>query len=136
VKLITNSIEIRDSGTCIPALAFVFEAETETEHKMLMRSGYGCEKGDQQEYIMLMKLDGLEVQCDPFKWDQHSRTMRFAHMVLTGDAKYVGEIRDDDKLRARVEALSFWKIGRGHTVIDVEWLLGLRETQKDSEFKC
>src|SRR6185437_3679480 len=79
----TKFIEIRDSGTCIAALALRMVAEDNgtsamTESRFMRRAGFG------QEFpsVILMRLEDQKATCDLYSW--HSlgmglRTMQNAH---------------------------------------------------------
>jgi len=132
--MISKIIEIRDSGTFIPALAIRMGSTDERERYLLARSGFGRTYEDQQEYIVLCKINGgepCECHIDPFAWGTNPRTMFVAHMYLLNRQH---ELRD-----------GFGAIGSGAdnhdgfdslpqgVLIDVEYILGKRTTPKESE---
>ena len=125
--MVSKIIEIRDSGTFIPALAVRLGSPNEIERIMLGKSGFGRTMEEQAEYIVLCKINGGEpcaCHIDPFSWGQNPRTMFVAHMYLlnrqhefgTGAEKHDG----------------FDALPQG-ALIDVEYILGLRETPQVSE---
>lgn len=114
--------EIRDRGTFIPALAvhlFVDGAPIksnlhyEAELFLLRRVGYSLERilfpNNDEPYIILSKLDGVEANYDPFCWNSH--TMQDAHLHI----------------------IKNWKILRSGDVIDAEFLRNETNTPKVSE---
>lgn len=120
-------IEIRDSGTFIPALAVRLGSPNERERYLLGRSGFGRTFEDQSEYIVLCKINGGEpCQChiDPFSWGQNPRTMFVAHMWLLNRQK---ELRPEADKHDGFDALP-----QG-AVVDVEYILGMRDTPKEPE---
>lgn len=56
--MVSKIIEIRDSGTFIPALAIRLGSPNEAERYLLARSGFGRTMEDQSEYIVLCKING------------------------------------------------------------------------------
>lgn len=81
-------LEIRDKGTCIPALAIRLDgAMTDAERWLLARAGYGETPDQQAEYVLLMNIDGGRGMffCDPYDYDYQTRgarTMPNAHLWL------------------------------------------------------
>lgn len=55
--MVSKIIEIRDSGTFIPALAIRLGSPNERERYLLSRSGFGHTFEDQIEYIVLCKIE-------------------------------------------------------------------------------
>jgi len=112
----TRTIEIRDSATCIPALAIRLEARGFDEQRLLRRVGYSP-----SPYVILMRIDGgdnLEAQCDPYQWHGGSRTMPVAHNWIEQNMDKVFL----PGLASRIPML-----------IDVQHLLGETDTKKTSE---
>ena len=112
--MIAKIVEIRDAGTFIPALVVQLGSPFEAERYLLARTGYGRTFEDQSRYIALMKIAGGEPcdgHIDPFAWGQNPRTYFVAH-------RYISEHFDE--------------LAPG-AVVDVEWILGLREEPKRSE---
>lgn len=138
MKVEAKVVQIRDEGTHIEALAFRLVAETLEDDSALSRCGYGTTPEQQQGYLFLMKLDGPTVQIDPFEWGR-SRTMNFAHQALDGRLAHVKFEEGSDYAKAfpnfdpaRAKELNFDRITPGQ-VLDVEWLIGERDTPKDRE---
>lgn len=71
-------IEIRDEGTCIPALAVRMISTDLITDKYLWRCGYP--RGVMHPTIVLMRLMDQEAHSDPYDWG--SNTMRWAHKEL------------------------------------------------------
>jgi hypothetical protein len=111
----TKTFEIRDKGTFIPVMATAMRPLSELnvdynnqDAYLLRRAGYGMES----LLVMLCKLDGNEITYTPESWRQKCwRTMVEAH-------KYI--VMNWDKLTSG-------------QVIDVEFILGETDTEKDSE---
>ena len=99
--------EIRDAGTFIPMYAFKFIHMTEQEVYLARRSGYE-EEGSLIAFGSLQNPE--ETHYDPICWS-YGRTRQVAHEY----------IRDN------------WNILKSGDVIDVEWILGERDTPKKSE---
>lgn len=115
----TKTLEIRDDGTFIPALAIQLSPSCEADRALLARAGYGLEPERQGEYVLLAKLTGdqCQIQHDPFAWNLRSgRTMFVAHLWLRNEGVF-------DRLVSG-------------QVVDVEYLLRERETPKAPEAGC
>lgn len=105
--MIIKCLEIRDSGTCIPAIAIKMSAAGMVEDTFLWREGYPRDgKG-----VVLMRLSNQEAHSDVYDWSDSSRTMRTA-------ALYIEKNFDD--------------LQNGQ-VVCVENILGERETPKEPE---
>lgn len=120
-------IEIRDSGTFIPALAIRLGSPEERERYLLARSGFGRTFEDQSEYIVLCKINGgepCECHIDPFSWGQNPRTMFVAHMYLLNRQ---GEFNNGAEKHDGFDSLP-----QG-ALVDVEYILGIRSEPKISE---
>ena len=125
--MVSKIIEIRDSGTFIPALAIRLGSPEERERYLLARSGFGRTFEDQSEYIVLCKINGgepCECHIDPFSWGQNPRTMFVAHMYLLN--------RQQELARAIEKHDGFDSLPQG-ALIDVEYILGIRTEPKESE---
>lgn len=120
-------VEIRDSGTFIPALAIRLGSPNERERYLLARSGFGRTMEDQSEYIVLCKINGGEpcaAHIDPFSWGQNPRTMFVAHMYLLNRQKELNASFPFEH--------DFDSLPKG-ALIDVEYILGIRSEPKKSE---
>lgn len=102
--------EIRDDGTFIPAAAFKPIAGDAHQNYLISHAGFGKTVTEQENYVILVKLDPIEAQYDPYEWG-NSRTMRIAHDYI---------IRHWDDLESGA-------------VIDVEYIIGDRDTPKLSQ---
>lgn len=123
-------IEIRDSGTFIPALAIRLGSPNERERYLLARSGFGRTFDEQSEYIALCKINGGEpcqAHIDPFSWGQNPRTMFVAHMYLLNRQ---GELGGNGLGAEKHDGFDAMPQG---TLIDVEYILGVRDRPKESE---
>lgn len=109
--MIAKTVEIRDAGTFIPAMAVRLAPACEGDRYLFGRSGFSTQPSRQSEYIILMRLNGGNGQatCDPYDWD--TRTMQAAHLWLLSH---------------------FDEIASG-AVVDIEYITGKRETPKRSE---
>jgi hypothetical protein len=129
----TKIIEIRDSGTFIPALAIRLGSPNERERYLLARSGFGRTMEDQSEYIVLCKINGgepCECHIDPFAWGRNPRTMFVAHLYLLNRP---GELAADRTLeRVPEKHDGFDSLPQG-VVVDVEYILGMRANPKEPE---
>lgn len=112
---VTKVLEIRDSHTFIPAVAFQLAPENEAERYLMARAGYGKSVQDHLSYIFLMSLSGGHGQCcsDIYDWSGRGRTFQVAHDYLYKN----------------------WKDINAGDVIDVEYILGEKTTKSTSEAK-
>ena len=138
MKAQSKLVQIRDEGTHIEALAFRLVAETSEDARALARCGYGTTPEQHKGYLFLMKLDGPAVQIDPFDWGR-ARTMNLAHQALDGRLAHLKFEPGSDYAKAfpkfdpiRAKQLDFDVIVSGQ-VLDVQWLVGERETVKERE---
>ena len=125
--MVSKIIEIRDSGTFIPALAVRLGSPNERERYLLARSGFGHTMEDQSDYVVLCKINGGEpcsAHIDPFTWGQNPRTMFVAHMYLLNRHQELNPERERHD--------GFDALPQG-AVVDVEYILGLRDTPKEPE---
>ena len=101
-------IELRDSDTFIPMIATLCRSDDEQEKWLFGRAGYGPRSG----LVLFARLDGAgAANFDPDVWPRPSRTYKVAHEWVTD---HWDEIESGD-------------------VVDVGYILGLRETRKVSE---
>ena len=94
-------LEIRDEGTCIPALAIKMVADSPIEEKYLYyRSGYPnpLEHRNSRAAVVLMHLSTQEAKVDPYDWD-YARTMKAAHLYITD---HFDELQDGQVVDVRV----------------------------------
>lgn len=127
-------IEIRDSGTFIPALAVRLGSPNERERYLLARSGFGRTLENQSEYIVLCRINGgepCECHIDPFAWGRNPRTMFVTHLYLLNRHQ---ELAARNGLTETVPDKhdGFDSLPQG-VVVDVEYILGLRSEPKHSE---
>jgi len=110
--------EVRDSATFMPVMAIRLFIENpivdpDNELWLLRRAGYSLEQiitKSAEPYIILVKLNGVEAQYDPFNWVP-SRTMGNAHRYIIDN----------------------WNDLKSGEVIDVEFILGETQVKKRSE---
>ena len=109
--MIAKTVEIRDAGTFIPALAVKLAPVTEADRYLFERAGYGITPERQREYVVLARIAGGNGQstCDPYDWD--TGTMQHAHAWL---------IEHFDEIESGA-------------VVDVEYITGKRSAPKRSE---
>lgn len=106
----TKLIEIRDSGTFIPAMAVKLIPTNEQDQYLLARAGFGSQYAGQCEYIVLMNLNGGEGHFDCEFFDRtYATTLNY--LKKNWDEVVSGQ------------------------VVDVEFILGERSTPKKSECK-
>ena len=125
-------VEIRDSGTFIPALAIRLGSPNERERYLLARAGFGRRMDIQSEYIVLCKINGGEpcdCHIDPFAWGRNPRTMFVAHLYLLNRH---GELTRDGAGPIPEKHDGFDSLPQG-ALIDVEYILGIRAEPKVSE---
>ena len=90
----TKVLEIRDEGTCIPAVAIRMVAANAIEDKFLWRCGYSRDGSG----IVLMRLADQRATVDAYEWD--GRTMRAAHVMID---RFWDDLKDGDVVDARIE---------------------------------
>lgn len=125
--MVSKIVEIRDAGTYIPALAVQLGSGSEREERLLASAGFGRFRGDQEEYVVLCKINGgepCEAHVDYVSWGQQTRTMLVAHAYLMNLHPGLGSPRPKHG--------GFASLPDG-AVIDVEWILGLRDEPKTSD---
>lgn len=109
--MITKTLEIRDSATCIPALAIQMLADNEVAgYYIHRRSGYPVDGSS----IMLMKLSDGKATNDPYEWsalNMGTRTMQVAHDYIIDN---FAALKDGD-------------------VVDVQFIIGETSSPKVSE---
>lgn len=107
----TKTFEVRDAATFIPCIGIATDTpDTVADHYLLSRAGYA----PSTRCILFGRLDGRDFCYDPYDpYDRPSspRTLPVAH-------HFVAEHWDDLESGA---------------VIDVEFILGARDTPKQSE---
>lgn len=107
-------IELRDAGTFIPMLAIKLVARDEGERWLIARAGYGSSIERQSEYVLFGPLDPKDgtLHYDPCSWPGMIRTYRVAHEWL----------------------ITHWDEVKSGKVVDVEYISGLSEKPKVSEY--
>lgn len=105
-----KTLEIRDRGTFVPAIAIHPKSRHDGEKYLWARVGFVVGPHTAiTDYILLGHLNDLKLEYDPNVWG--NRTMHVAH-------KYLKEN---------------WAIVENGQVIDVEYILGETQTPKVSE---
>ena len=108
--MITKTLEIRDKGTHIPALAIRMRADSAVQSYYIHgRCGHPPEGS-----IVLMMINDCKATNDPYEWEKLGsgpRTMPTAHQYII---EYFDELNDGD-------------------VVDVEFILGETSKVKSSE---
>lgn len=105
-------IEIRDEGTCIPAIAIEMTPDGEVGERFLWRCGYY--PFEDNPSIVLMRLSDQKATSDPYEWPSITgdrRTMPAAHGFIISN---------------------FASLAR-ECVVDVRVVLGEAETPADPE---
>lgn len=110
--------EVRDRATMMPVMAVRLRNRTPQEFYLLRRAGYSAEQiGGSTDapgfepYVILVTLDGVRAQYDPYNWSGGGITLPTAHQYI---------IRNWDALSSG-------------DVVDVEFILGLTSAPKASE---
>jgi hypothetical protein len=98
-----KTIEIRDSGTFIPALAIRVSG---ADGYLFRRAGFGP-----TPLVILVRLADMGASFDPYDWPGGARTMTVAHESI---AQHWAELKSGD-------------------VVDVEFVLGETPSPKVSE---
>ncbi len=125
--LIAKAIQIRDAGTHIPAVAMKFSPSTQRDEAIVGRAGFH----NWQDYVLLMKLDPMRAEYDPYEWGQGARTMFVAHLAVA--CNFTQQSCENLGLvYARMAECGFDQIVSGQ-VIDIEYLMGLRDEPKAFE---
>lgn len=104
--MITKLLEIRDEGTCIPAMASEAVADNGRQAAILRRAGYG-----ESRCIILQHLHKGEATYNPHDW--RSRTYGEAHLYII---KHWDDLKDGD-------------------VVDVQFIRGETTEKKTSEIQ-
>lgn len=104
--MLVKLLEIRDEGTCIPAMASEAIADNGRQSAILRRAGYG-----ESRCIILQHLHKGEATYNPYDWG--SRTYNVAHRYII---EHWDNLKDGD-------------------VIDVQFILGERPEKKESEIQ-
>lgn len=102
----TICLEIRDSGTFIPAMATHIDPDL-GDNYLIRRAGYT----DEYVTIILTNLVTGEGHNDVYDWNPNTRTMRLAHKYIQ---KHFHDLNDGD-------------------VIDIEYINGWSTKKKESE---
>jgi len=109
MDLHTKSIEIRDIGTFIPAIAILMTSDLEETKYLLRRSGYGLNN----PLVLLCRMDAnggkSQASYDVYGWDNN--TMKSAHFWIE---RHWNEFESGD-------------------VIDIEYISGITSSPKLSE---
>ena len=104
--MITKLLEIRDEGTCIPAMATEAVPDNGRQMAILSRAGYG-----ESRCIILQHLHKGRATYNPYDWND--RTYSIAHQYII---QHWDDVADGD-------------------VIDVQFIRGETAEKKVSEIK-
>lgn len=104
--MITKLLEIRDEGTCIPAMATEAVSDNARQAAILRRAGYG-----ESRSIILQHLHKGEATYNAYDW--RSRTYNEAHLYIIA---HWDDLEDGD-------------------VIDVQFIRGETKEKKLSEIQ-
>ena len=101
-------LEVRDAATFIPVIAIRTTSDNDQEAWLMRACGWAKEGND----VMLLRADGTgEIKRSPFDHPVGARTMPVAHRYI---ADHWDELNPGD-------------------IVDVEFILGLSDTPKQSE---
>jgi len=103
-----KTLEIRDEGTFIPALAVNVNPDNAEQRYLMRRCGYPCD-GRPNVILTNLNADGGKATNDPYQWG--GRTYPVAHEYIIA---HWDELRDGD-------------------VVDVSFILGETDKPKVSE---
>lgn len=107
----TKLFEIRDRATFIPMLGIRLGSSNKEERFLLSNAGFGRMPLEQNQYVLLARLDcNNGINYDPYHWGG-SRTYQTAHNYI----------------------IQHWEELESGDVIDVEYILGETKTRKTSE---
>ena len=106
--MLTKLLEIRDEGTCIPAMATEAIASNPAQRAILNRAGYG-----EGRCIILQHLHKGKATYNAFDWG-HDRTYHHAHLYIIDN----------------------WNTLKDGDVIDVQHILGETSASKESEIQA
>lgn len=95
--------QVRDEGTHIPVCCVLINAEQ--NDRVWRRAGFGIG----MRYVLLVNLVSNKTEYDPYNWSH--RTLRTAHQHIEKN----------------------WDTLVNNQVVDVEYILGERETPKEPE---
>lgn len=104
-----KTVEIRDRGTFVPALAVRLDPSDERDRWLLGRAGFGATPDAQREYVLLINLE-TDAPYDAYRHGP-ARTLGVAHQHL----------------------IEHFDAVENGAVVDVEFLLGERAEPKHSE---
>lgn len=99
--------EIRDKGTFVPVVCVLMESDDPQEKFLLGRAGYG--RGYNLVWLAGLAGHPERATYNPFEWGDRTRAV--AHQYIT----------------------DHWATLVSGAVVDVEYILGERETPKQSE---
>ena len=107
-----KTFEVRDSATFMPVLGVRLTPACERDRWLLGRSGFGTTPESQGEYIMLWPMAGGNNRASTDMYEHgNARTMAVAHNFINKN----------------------WASLESGALIDVQFILGERETPKESE---
>ena len=110
-NLVSKTLEIRDSGTLVPALAIsMASSEVVAAWYLHYRAGYSSDGST----IVLMDLNNQRATSDPYEWQRIAPGMRTMHVAHVFIEQEFANLKDGD-------------------VVDVEYLLGITKAPKVSE---
>ncbi len=96
--MLIKLVELRDRGTCVPALALRMFASDDIQRRFFERCGYPSPHYCQGlTAVILMHLGDQRANSDPYGWDD--RTMAVAHEYLL---EHWDEVLDGGVLDVRV----------------------------------
>lgn len=87
----TRLIEIRDEGTCIPAIAMQMWASNAVEAAFYRRCGY---PQDRPYSIILMELNYQRATSDPYEWGGRTNPVVHDWLIENFDTVCEGQVID------------------------------------------
>jgi len=100
--------EIRDRATFMPVLAIKLNPANEKDRYLLGCAGF---RSNPNDYVILVRLDYMGAQYDPYSWNLRERTLPRAHQYI-------------------IDTFDLLESG---AVVDVEFLLGETKEPKKSQ---
>lgn len=95
--------EILDRMTCIPMMAVKLgrangdhAISRERIRKLLARAGYSSSIDGQANFVLLVEISGGggEVNCDPYDWNDRTKSTAHAHIIEQWDKLSTGDVID------------------------------------------
>lgn len=128
-------LEIRDEGTCIPALAIQMTPDGRVSEAFLWRCGYPREGVPS---VVLMRLSDQKATSDPYEWaglTGDRRTMPYAHAYIIDAFPRLrnGQVVDVRVILREASEPAEPEIARGAFLKTTEFISEVWEDEADGE---